>query len=67
MMVTVDPHLLTPVEAAALLGIKPSTIYSWVHRRLIPFRKHGKLLRFDREALLKWSKTTETQPIQRSR
>ncbi|MBP6217791.1 MAG: helix-turn-helix domain-containing protein [Oligoflexales bacterium] len=67
MMIIVDPHLLTPIEAASLLSVKPSTIYAWVHRRLIPFRKHGRLLRFDRETLIKWSKNTETQPILRSR
>ena len=58
---------LTPTEAAELLSVRPATIYAWVHRRLIPFRKHGRLLRFDREALLQWSKGTETKPISRSR
>ncbi len=59
--------LLNPLEAAHLLCVKPATIYSWVHRRLIPFRKHGRLLRFDRDALLDWSKSKEIKPNPRSR
>jgi excisionase family DNA binding protein len=47
--------LLNVKEAAALLGVAPRTIYAWVAERRIPFRKAGRLLRFERAALLAWS------------
>lgn len=47
--------LLKVKKAAALLGVAPRTIYAWVAERRIPFRKAGRLLRFERAALLAWS------------
>jgi excisionase family DNA binding protein len=47
--------LLNVKQAAALLGVAPRTIYAWVAERRIPFRKAGRLLRFERAALLAWS------------
>lgn len=47
--------LLTVKEAAILLAVKPRTIYAWVAERRIPYRKVGRLLRFDRDELLAWS------------
>jgi excisionase family DNA binding protein len=47
--------LLTLKEAAAYLSVKPRTIYAWVAERRIPYRKAGKLLRFDQAELLAWS------------
>ena len=48
-------RLLTVKEAAALLAVKTRTIYAWVQQRRIPFRRAGRLLRFDRVQLLNWS------------
>ena len=48
-------RLLTVQEAAALLAVKTRTIYAWVQQRRIPFRRAGRLLRFDRVQLLNWS------------
>jgi excisionase family DNA binding protein len=48
-------NLLTVEDAAQLLSVKPRTIYAWVQERRIPFRKVGRLLRFDRNELLSWS------------
>ena len=52
-------HILNPLQAADLLGIKISTIYKWVHYRKIPYRKHGRLLKFERSTLMMWSKSQE--------
>ena len=56
-----EPVFLTPTEAAKLLGVKRATIYKWVHFKKIPYRKHGKLLRFNRRDLLEWSNSQEIQ------
>lgn len=42
-----DP-LLTPQEVCDLLRIRLATLYSWVRRGRIPYRKVGSLLRFHR-------------------
>lgn len=52
-------------EAASFLGVKRSAVYSWVHKRRIPFRKHGGLLRFDPAALNAWSKAQEFEALKR--
>lgn len=52
-----DPDkLLDVTEAAALLGVKPGTLYSWASRGKVPRRKVGALLRFHRGELLNWTK-----------
>ena len=53
---------LNPKGAAVLLGVKVSTIYKWVQIKSIPYRKHGRLLKFDRRSLLEWSNRRETKP-----
>ncbi len=47
-------HLLTPHEAADMLGISVSTLYTWTYRRRIPFQKVGRCLRFSPDALSGW-------------
>ncbi|MGK5087161.1 helix-turn-helix domain-containing protein, partial [Bdellovibrionota bacterium FG-2] len=37
---------LNMIEAAEFLRVKISTLYAWVHRRIIPHRKHGGSLCF---------------------
>ena len=39
-------RLLNVDEAAAMLGLKPATLYNWAYRRRIPKVKLGKALRF---------------------
>jgi excisionase family DNA binding protein len=52
-----DPDRLMDVdEAAALLGVRPGTLYSWASKRNVPFRKVGAALRFHRGELLEWTK-----------
>jgi excisionase family DNA binding protein len=48
--------LLTIQEAAELLRVKRSTLYTWVHRHQIPSQKVGKLVRFHRGDLEGWLK-----------
>ena len=57
-----DDSFMTPVQAAVFLGVKLPTIYKWVQMKQIPFRKHGRLLRFSRRDLLDWSNNRKIQP-----
>lgn len=41
-----DDRLLDVREAAAMLGLKPSTLYQWAYERRIPVVKLGRALRF---------------------
>lgn len=40
---------------AQFLGVSPRTIRDWVYRRVIPFRKAGKNVRFDPEEIERWT------------
>jgi excisionase family DNA binding protein len=52
-----DPEQLLDVnEAAALLHVKTKTLYAWVSRNKIPYRKICSLLRFHRAELVDWAK-----------
>lgn len=48
-------------EIADYLGVKVSTIYDWVYRRIIPFRKAGRLLRFDIPEIDEWTLLNRTR------
>jgi excisionase family DNA binding protein len=52
-------QLMTPPQLADYLQIKVSTIYVWVSKRVIPFRKVGHLLRFDLQEIMEWTKKKE--------
>ncbi len=54
--------LLTVKEAARLLRVKPTTLYTWAYRRRIPSQKVGKSLQFRREELEAWLKA-QTRPV----
>ncbi|HOC00752.1 MAG TPA: helix-turn-helix domain-containing protein [Verrucomicrobiota bacterium] len=49
--------LLTPQEAADLLGVKKSTIYQWTSQEYIPHVKLRNLVRFRAEDLDEWIAT----------
>jgi excisionase family DNA binding protein len=50
------PRLLEVEEVAALLRLKPRTIYNMVSQRRIPFRKAGRRVRFDPKEIEQWTK-----------
>jgi excisionase family DNA binding protein len=58
-----DPFFLTLPEAAALLRVKVTTVYDWVHQRKVPFRKHGSRVIFRRDELLAWSESRAVTPV----
>ena len=52
-----DPdRLLDVTEASALLSVKSKTLYAWVSRNKIPYRKICSLVRFHRGDLIEWAK-----------
>jgi len=57
-----EEGFLNVAEAAAFLKVKADTIYAWVHKRRIPFRKHGSRLIFSRRDLEAWSRTQSVPP-----
>lgn len=50
------PQFLDVKEVAELLRLKPRTIYEMVSQRRIPFRKAGRILLFDCEEVIEWTK-----------
>ena len=53
------PQFLRVPELAALLKVKPRTIYDMVAQGRIPYRKPlgSNILRFDLEEIVAWTKT----------
>lgn len=62
-----DDRLLSVLEVAELLQVKPKTIYAWVSRKSIPFRKVGSLVRFHRGELIDWTRLMGNQVGQQAR
>ncbi|MBU0534126.1 MAG: helix-turn-helix domain-containing protein [Candidatus Omnitrophica bacterium] len=50
----VENKLLSITEMAEYLGIRVSTLYSWVSQKRIPYIKLGRLVRFDLREIDKW-------------
>ncbi len=46
---------------AEFLMIKPSTLYSWVHKGSIPFHRLNGLVRFDMDEIEAWVKSSSKQ------
>ena len=47
-------RLINITEASEHLGVQKSTLYSWVHQRLIDYIKVGRLVKFDLQDLDNW-------------
>jgi putative molybdopterin biosynthesis protein len=54
--------LLTIEEAAQILKIKKTTLYTWAYRRQIPIVKVGSALRFRQSDLEEWLKD-QSRPV----
>ncbi len=50
-----QPTFLTVVEVAEMLRVKERTVYTWVSKRMIPYRKAGRFTLFDRDEILRWT------------
>jgi excisionase family DNA binding protein len=61
-----DDRLLDVHEAAALLGLRPSTLYQWAYQRRIPVVKIGRALRFRLSALLRLIEVSERPALSSS-
>ncbi len=57
-------HLITPIQAADLLGISLPTVYTWVSRKRIRYVKVGAALRFRPSSLEDWLRKREYFPPQ---
>lgn len=56
-------RLLKIEEVAKLLGVAVPTLYGWVGAKRIPYRKIGRLLRFDREDIENWTRAGECSVV----
>lgn len=52
------PQYLTVAQVAAMLHLRPKTIYNMVSQRRIPFRRAGHQLLFDLREIDAWTKST---------
>jgi len=52
-------NLITIKEVSAILHVKASTLYSWVHNGSIPFHKLNGLVRFDLDEIEDWVKSSK--------
>ena len=46
--------ILTAADLGLLIGVSEQVITAWAEEGLIPYRREGEELRFDRMALEKW-------------
>ena len=46
--------LLSVQEASEILGVKVSTLYSWIHQGYVPHIKLGRLVKFSESDLSQW-------------
>ncbi len=60
----IEDEILNVKEAEAFLKVKADTIYAWVHRRKIPYRKHGSRLVFSKRDLEAWSQEQAVRPVE---
>jgi excisionase family DNA binding protein len=56
-------RLLNVTEAAAILSLKPSTLYQWAYERRIAYVKIGGALRFRLSAIEKLIAKSEVAPL----
>ena len=57
------PEVLTIQEAANFTRLKPSTLYSYVERRRMPFLKVGSRVLFEKTSLINWLSEHRVEPL----
>jgi excisionase family DNA binding protein len=57
-----EPEMLTAKELEAMLKIDVKTIYSYVHRGLIPYVKIQSNVRFPKQEILSWIEEQSHRP-----
>jgi excisionase family DNA binding protein len=58
--------LLTIDQLSETLNVKKKTIYDWTHKGLIPYKRAGRLLRFDLNDIERWLKNKKSTKITRN-
>ena len=61
-VVNAPSPFLTVAECAAYLRVAKGTLYAWVHKKKVPFRKLGAKLVFHREDVDRWTVTKNSDP-----
>ena len=54
--------LLTAKQVSELLEVKISTVYDWVYRKVIPYVKLGRLIRFKKPEIFHWVDSHTIRP-----
>lgn len=49
-----EKRFINITELAKYLGVKNSTVYSWVHIKAIPYFKIGRLVKFELTTIDSW-------------
>ncbi|MBN1353806.1 MAG: helix-turn-helix domain-containing protein [Candidatus Omnitrophica bacterium] len=49
-----NQKLLNIEELSVFLGIKKSTLYTWIHEKRIEYIKVGRLVKFDKHKINAW-------------
>jgi len=58
-----DKRLINIDELAEYLSVKTATIYGWVHEKKVPYKKLGRLVRFDFAEIEQWLKSVSVGNI----
>jgi len=59
--------LLTPLQLAEVLGVRPGTVYSWVSRGVgLPYVKIAGTVRFREKAVMDWLLKNEQERRKRN-
>lgn len=56
-------RLITIQEAGEYTGLSPSTLYTMVSQRRVPYVKVGRLVKFDQAMLDAWIKQNTVMPM----
>lgn len=51
-------------EVSKRLGVRPKTIYAWVHTRQIPYVKIGRLVKFDLGDIDAWVQSRKVKTLE---